>query len=169
MRASLLVVLLSMALLVSCSGDGVEAYYIGSAQEARAYFFCDGRLVEVVADGDVMPLLADGMEAFFAIEAASLDEIDDDDYSQRLGFYDALAWVAGADDGLDAYRDERGNLASFIETVDALTPVFDEEMFADSLADMDEHYTYELADVLGHVPQGREKDFIRLWLTSALN
>lgn len=170
MRARCLVLVLTLLLsLVSCTDDEVDAFYISCDQEARALFFRSGTLVEVVAGSDVLPRIEGTLEDLFGIQAASGDTIPVAAYRQRLGYYEDLAWVMGLDDPYVAYAEDRRNLSAFIDTVDALTPVFDERLFAKSLEGMRRHYTYDLAEVLEHVSQDALESFMQLWLTSALN
>lgn len=173
----LFIILTLVLTLVSCSAQK-KAFVLESDEKVAAYFFTENSLVEVEIPSDILSSLrqdgSQGQDTFtslFSFSPDSYDSVTDAVYEERLGFYKSLGDVTGSPDPYLAYSRYSRQLkgSDFVETVDALTPGFDEKAFTEALATVDEHYVYNLEQVLGSVSASDSAGFLQLWLDSVLD
>ena len=176
MRARVpMLILLAMSLLVSCRGQGT-VHAIRTLSGQSLYLRKNDAVIELRLPAQTLHALEESQSAsedhFFTLEIGNSATLDDGAGEARALLYASLAGALGMDDAILAAASHAPELrdSAFDETLERISPSFDEEAFLRDIEGASRHYVYDMDKVLSGLSEGQDVDaFMGLWLNSALN
>lgn len=169
----LLLPLLLISLLVSCSDKGA-GFYLEGESESEAFLSSGDVLVRVTMPSEMLASYEEysslsGSEAFaslFGLESATYATADADDYSRREDVLDILLTETGSSSVPQMLATFAGDLrkTSFDNTMNELSEGYDTKGLLAAAGRSSKQYEYSLASMLPQSAPWEEKErFIRLW------
>lgn len=181
MNKKLLLILLivSLFLLVSCSKNNIEAHYLVAGEEGSVYLIKDDKIVRIqVPSSDLISYSEytgldslSALESLFSIKATSKAKISEENGTKRDEMLSLLSSVTEKENGYYAYFFYANDLrkTKFLSTITELSDDFDDEKIIKEVNKKTKFEYYSTAPITNTASSWDEKqEFIQLWINQIM-